>query len=594
MPGAHLFALIPLLSALACAGVAAAIVARDPEARPNRLAAAFLGCAAAWSVADLLFMRAGSAAVAERMDFAASVLSFALAPLGVQVLLSLEPSVERRLRGWAAACWGLAVAVALVRLAAGDLVTGVVPAPWGWRSVAGPWMAPVSVILTAPPLVAVTLFLRHRERADTDPDRYRGIVLAVSISLVGSFGMEVALPVAGVATPGASGAPFAIWGAITFWTIYRFRAPRLEPRTFAREILSTLPSGVLLVRGDGSVRASNPTLGELVGVPHGELVGARCCDLLRGPPATRSLAAAGDREYELVRADGRTLPVSVSETPLVGADGEPVGSILVVRDLREMVELRRRLLTSGRLAAMGQLASGIAHEINNPVAYVRANLASLRGSWKTLADAAERRGLAEQSAAEVEAVPELLSECEDGVDRIVSIVRDVGGFSLGGGHAREHTDVRTLLDAAVRVASPQLRDGVEVVRSYADVPLVSCVPQELMQVFLNLLLNARQAMADGGEIHLAVERAGDGVRVAVHDTGPGIPPEQQSLIFEPFFTTKPAGQGTGLGLAISRQIVRRHGGSIEVASEAGAGATFTVRLPAADAPAVSAALGEGI
>jgi signal transduction histidine kinase len=265
----------------------------------------------------------------------------------------------------------------------------------------------------------------------------------------------------------------------------------------------------------------------------------------------------------------------VSTAILRDRQGFPIGLVLVARDLREIASLRSRLVTSGRLAAVGQLAAGIAHEINNPIAFVRANLGTLRGLLPGLAKG--------DGACPLHEAEELLDESLDGVDRVVAIVRDVKSFSHAGGGPRESVDLNALLDAVLRVAAPQLRYAGRIERRYGTVPAVLGDPQELKQVFLNLVLNASQAVSGTQAIRIVTESAAGRVVACVEDDGCGIAPEVIAHIFDPFFTTKRVGEGTGLGLAIAYQIVRKHGGELSVESRMGAGTAFRVELPAADA-----------
>jgi signal transduction histidine kinase len=181
---------------------------------------------------------------------------------------------------------------------------------------------------------------------------------------------------------------------------------------------------------------------------------------------------------------------------------------------------------------------------------------------------------------------ELLFESLEGIDRAAEIVRGVKGFAHAGPSTRESADINRLLDDVLRMAAPQLPGRVTIERRFEQLRPVCCSSQELKQVFLNLVLNAGQAVASGaderdGNIWITTEWVEDNVFVRVEDDGPGIDPEILDRIFDPFFTTKKVGEGTGLGLGIAYQIIHSHGGDISVASEPGAGATFTVRLPIA-------------
>jgi signal transduction histidine kinase len=285
-------------------------------------------------------------------------------------------------------------------------------------------------------------------------------------------------------------------------------------------------------------------------------------------------------ETQLVRRDGERVPVSVATSELRDRQGLSIGLVVVVRDLREVHELRHRLVTSARLAAVGELAAGIAHEINNPIAYVRANLTQLQAHWKQVEG--EIAGT-EKSATLAEAFDEageLLLTSLEGVDRAAEIVRGVKSFAHAGSIDRETADINQLLDDVLRMAGPQMRARVTIERRFEELRPVACSPQELKQVFLNLVLNAGQAMESGGHLWIATRWDGDAVVVRVEDDGPGIPPEILDRIFDPFFTTKKVGEGTGLGLGIAYQIIRAHGGEIAASSDPGEGAVFTVRLPA--------------
>jgi signal transduction histidine kinase len=268
-------------------------------------------------------------------------------------------------------------------------------------------------------------------------------------------------------------------------------------------------------------------------------------------------------------------------THLRDRQGASVGLVVAVRDLAEVTSLRTHLELSDRLAAVGQLAAGIAHEINNPLAFVRANLGALREDWQQLAISWAKRRDAEEGAApaclaEGEA---LIEESIEGVDRAAAIVREVRSLSHAGGGSGQRIELNALLEGVLRLASPQLSDRIVVETRFGPEAHLLCAPQELQQVFLNLVLNAAQAIDDRGSIRVASERSASGVAVQIEDDGCGIPPELMERIFDPFFTTKAVGEGTGLGLGIAYEIVRRHAGDIQVSSQPGQGACFRVTLP---------------
>jgi signal transduction histidine kinase len=363
--------------------------------------------------------------------------------------------------------------------------------------------------------------------------------------------------------------------------VYRFRGTGLSPRQFASEILATLPDGVALVRLDGRIRAVNAKLAQLARRAPNDLLGRPLAELVSEPAEA---TAGAERESELISASGARVPVSLSDAWLHDSSGDAIGRVLVVRDLEELVSLRSRLLTSARLAAVGQLAAGIAHEINNPIAYVRSNVGLLERHWKDLAAVFETRTAAPATTAALTRSRELLAAAAEGIDRIASIVRDVGGFSWKGGAENEPTDPVELLETALRVAGPQLRRKATVERSFVKLPLVPCRPQELMQVFLNLVLAGVHTIEEQGQLRLSAGIEGAFVWVEIAVDGAGLAPEELERIFDPFSPSHGGLAQAGLGLVISRQIVERQGGRIQIESQPWRGMRFRVYLPLTAAP----------
>ncbi|MGR3911588.1 histidine kinase [Burkholderia sp. SR8] len=267
------------------------------------------------------------------------------------------------------------------------------------------------------------------------------------------------------------------------------------------------------------------------------------------------------------------------------------------RLLRALEETHVQLLQSEKLASIGQLAAGVAHEINNPVGFISANLNTLRTWVRTLLDviAAHEAALpqlephtrdtltAMRGAADLDYVRDeivtLIDESIDGALRVRRIVQDLRDFSRPGSGEWSVVDVHAGLESTLNVVHNELKYKADIVREYGDVPHVECLPSQLNQVFMNLLVNAAHAIAVRGVITIRTSSDGEQVSIAISDTGTGMTPDIARRIFDPFFTTKPVGQGTGLGLSVSHAIVERHRGAIDVTSEPGRGTTFCVRLP---------------
>jgi len=280
--------------------------------------------------------------------------------------------------------------------------------------------------------------------------------------------------------------------------------------------------------------------------------------------------------------------VSVSVATLRDQAGNTIGDVVVLRDLREIEQLRRRMLTQARLAAVGELAAGLAHEINNPLAYVRANLGQLRKHWDVICAGALDAGELDPIAVEGR---EMIDESLVGTDRAAEIVRGVRRFTHAGFPDRVLADLNELVEDTVSMLRSQARP-TRIEFSPGEIPPVPCEPQQLRGVLLNLINNAVHAVEDGGTVDVTTAVEDDDVIVEVTDSGCGIEPGTLDRIFDPFFTTKEVGEGTGLGLSIAWNIVATHGGRIEVRSSPGNGSCFRVRLPVkAAAEAGDGALG---
>jgi signal transduction histidine kinase len=267
---------------------------------------------------------------------------------------------------------------------------------------------------------------------------------------------------------------------------------------------------------------------------------------------------------------------------------------------QKLAGTQSQLLQSEKMASVGQLAAGVAHEINNPIGFVRSNLTSLKGYMRDvfgLLNAYEEsveRSLAADDASVLRIralkasidldhlcsdIPALLAESLGGISRVAAIVKDLKDFSHVNEAEWQESDLHQGLESTLNVAAHELKYKAEVVKEYGQLPLIECLPFQLNQVFLNLLVNAAQAIEQRGTITIRTGSDDGEIWLQFSDTGRGIAPENLKRIFEPFFTTKPVGMGTGLGLSVSYGIIEKHGGSIEATSQVNQGTTFTIRLP---------------
>ena len=282
-------------------------------------------------------------------------------------------------------------------------------------------------------------------------------------------------------------------------------------------------------------------------------------------------------EYRVQRADGGLAWLRATGQATRNAAGEVERVVGTVADITEQKQLETRIRFADRLIAAGTLAAGVAHEINNPLAYVLANVEHLRERTKML-------------GAEAPFFEQLLLETSDGVHRIRDIVRDLRTFARPEEEHVSLVDLREVAEVALRIVSHEVRHRARVETRYADGPVcVMANESRIGQVITNLLINAAQAMparpAHENSIEIRVERRGDASVLEVEDNGAGIAPQILPRLFDPFFTTKAPGEGTGLGLPVCQGIVQALNGRIEVESELGRGSTFRVWLPAAAAVA---------
>lgn len=309
------------------------------------------------------------------------------------------------------------------------------------------------------------------------------------------------------------------------------------------------------------------------------------------PDETMGDTAAGTpSDADLTRTNER-LRAEIAERRRVEAELREIN--------QKLKETQSQLLQSEKLASVGQLAAGVAHEINNPVGYIKSNLGTLRRYLDDLLLVMDAYQVLEQALedrpdviAPIRAVKEkvdfgylkqdlqdLLRESEEGVGRVQGIVQDLKDFSHVDEAGWQWADLHKGLESTLNIVRNEIKYKAQVAKEYGTLPLVECIPSQINQVFTNLLVNASQAIEGHGTITLRTGQTGDEVWVSVADTGRGITPENVVRIFDPFFTTKPVGKGTGLGLSLSYGIVRTHNGRIEVQSELGKGTTFTVWLP---------------
>jgi len=366
---------------------------------------------------------------------------------------------------------------------------------------------------------------------------------------------------------------------------------------------------VIMLDGQGKVKRCNRSTAKFTGLPEGEIIGLDWTQFTQS--AGMPSLGLNDRSAEYYHKDLERW-LSCNYYPWgAGGPGE-LGAVITIHDMtesklaameigkayHELQVTQSQLIQQEKMATIGQLAAGVAHEINNPTGFVMSNLGTLGKYADRLIEfiAAQTEAIGCQESQEeagritalrkhlkinyiIDDLPNLIRESLGGTERVKTIVQNLKGFSRQDQSQCQMTDIRECIESTINIVWNELKYKVTLNREYGELPLVRCYPQQLNQVIMNFLVNAGHAIETQGEITVRTWLQGNAVHIAISDTGSGISEEHRARIFEPFFTTKEVGKGTGLGLSISLNIIKKHGGDVAVESEVGKGTTFTVTLP---------------
>jgi len=403
---------------------------------------------------------------------------------------------------------------------------------------------------------------------------------------------------------------------------------------FFQRLIDTVPNPIYYKDSQGRYQGFNLAFELFTGWSREELLGRTIFDVAPKEVAEEHHAV----DLEIMRDGGAQTMEALTKSPdrkeiisvisraaYLDHNGKPAGIVGVVIDFteqrrseRNLMEINKRLeemnqrvkenqnqlVQSEKMASIGQLAAGVAHEINNPVGFVKSNLGTLTGYVKTfklllseydvLTEAVRKNNTERQKAALdmvekikieenleyiLQDIDSLLSESIDGTERVGDIVQNLKTFARLDETKIREADINEGIEATLKIVWNELKYKCTVNKNLNPLPRIRCNLGQLNQVFMNILVNAAQSIPEKGEITITTEATDEEIVIKVSDTGSGIPDEIKGRLFEPFFTTKPSGKGTGLGLSVSLDIVHKHNGVIEIESEMGVGTTFTIRLP---------------
>ncbi|MGH0037562.1 MAG: ATP-binding protein [Myxococcota bacterium] len=452
------------------------------------------------------------------------------------------------------------------------------------REFAGPLWWGLQIWCFATDLLAISFALSMAWRGRNRAERRRaGMVLAAIVCPIVAHVVFLMgwLPVDQTLAPGALGlsAIFFVQG------VHRYGLLQAQP-IVRQDVIEHLGEGLILADRDGQVLDANAAAEEVLGRPRSEMLGRALGEVLEMLDSEDDLGlriatvpvAGGRLAGEVRTRDGRHVEIGGGAVKALGS--QPAGRFVTLRDRSVQRRSERLLRERQKLESVGILAAGVAHEVNNPLSYVRANLVHMSALAPQL-----EKALLHAPAPDCEDLlefPEVLADSIEGLDRIARIVDSMLRFSRSPEEGLGPVQMNDVVEEALRLATLRPDDRIRVERELArDLPPVEGSSDRLVQVLLNLVLNAKEALSrcESGRIGVTTALEGTDVVVRVRDDGPGVAPELEARVFDPFFTTRPPGQGTGLGLSIASDIVHEFGGHLDL-EPGGPGACFALRLPA--------------
>ncbi len=505
----NFYAFIPISAILVSSAFGAVSLVWNSERRGTRSMAALFACTFAWGLLELLAILEGDPAGAMSWLRWIHLPPLMIGPVVLWIVAQTLPQANTaslRRKTWLAALCSLTIGI-VAGLLPGTIESVEPNGAGGWIPRQGPLAYALMLLGLVVPCHAVRIASATRQRADrqrSDRRRAWGVGIAFAISVAITLSTEFVLPALGVAFPrlgciGVSLSVAVVWLSV----LHDDEDLLLTPQGVARALLERLQDGVALVQLDGRVLSCNERFAELAGVEETGSLGASI-EALIDAPLDRIRAGVEDRESTLRPVSGGTIPISLSSSVARGRTGSEIGYVVVVRDLRELDALRTHLMGSGRLAAIGELAAGIAHEVNNPVAFMRSDLNLMRERVAEVRARLLGTTFGHDGVAPLDRTTERIDRALEGLGRVSQIVVDVRDFAHAGGAGQGGSDPQRVVEGAMRLARLERDEEVTLAIVRAHAPTVISCGQELKQALLAVLRLLVGATEKGGEVRASL------------------------------------------------------------------------------------------